>query len=205
MGKIIYNTDDELVFSLQGELGEVLIPSMKDYKFNFSSGGQPDITIGYMNFNISFVMDISEDDYEGFMAFASWCGQGGNFALQFNTSEIASTTLDNAAGKSESDPKLVPLTATTGLTVGQKYFIISDDKLKFEYVEIASISGGVSILTVNDLKYNYSSEDVFRAYRYFPLCLALSLEKFGAKRTGALDTTARGYRRFSFKCKEDLT
>ena len=69
MGKIIYNTDDELVFSLQGEKGELLEPEMKDSQFNFSGGGQPDITVGYFDFSLRFTIDINEEDYLDFLKF----------------------------------------------------------------------------------------------------------------------------------------
>lgn len=71
-----------------------------------------------------------------------------------------STTLDGSAGADQSDPNLIPLTATTGCEVGRLYLLTSGTSER-EWVEVAEVDSGVSVTAKHPLHGTYSSGAAF--------------------------------------------
>jgi hypothetical protein len=74
------------------------------------------------------------------------------------------TTMDAAGGATETDPTLVPLTATTGATVGRRYLLTAVNGFK-EWVEVEAVSSGVSVKVRHPLQGEYASADTFASTR----------------------------------------
>ncbi len=75
-----------------------------------------------------------------------------------------STTLDAAAGQGQTDPRAIPLTATTGVTKGRQYLIKTTEG-DSEWPEIISIESGVQAIARNPLSNSYVSGDSFQSTR----------------------------------------
>lgn len=74
------------------------------------------------------------------------------------------TTLDASAGFSQTNPRLIPITATTGAAIGRSYLVTAADGFK-EWIEVAEIDSGVSVTARNPLAGNYASADTFQSTR----------------------------------------
>lgn len=116
------------------------------------------VTIGLDNFS-------ERDFYRKLQAWFAWAGQGEEYGFALDKDEKADTTLDGAAAAAQ---KIIPLTATVGITVGKFYKVFSDDFTKYEIIEVASISSGVSVTAVENLIWAYASGDFFQAEDYWP-------------------------------------
>jgi len=115
---------------------------------------------------MSFDAYFSESGYYDLVAWWSWARQGRVWSFTLDSLKTVNTTLDDSAAAGE---KVIPLTATAGLSVDEVCFIRAEDNDdEFEIVEIASISAGVSITAKDNLKYSYSSNDTFRHLEYWP-------------------------------------
>lgn len=99
------------------------------------------------------------------MAWWSWAVRGKQYAVALDSAEVADTTLDGTAAAGQA---VIPLTATTGITVGKQYLVREAAGDEFEVIEVQSISAGVSVTATANLKYGYASGDVFRARDYVP-------------------------------------
>lgn len=84
----------------------------------------------------------------------------GSGALETNPA----TTLDAAAGRGETSPHLIPVTATTGITEGRSYLITSVLGFK-EWFEVAEIESGVSVTAKHPLHNTYASGDAVETTR----------------------------------------
>ena len=76
------------------------------------------------------------------------------------TVDTVNTTTDAAAGESQDNRRLIPLTATTGITVDESYLITDTTGLK-EWVEVEAINSGVSVVVKSDLAHDYTSGATF--------------------------------------------
>ena len=76
------------------------------------------------------------------------------------TVDSVNTTTDSAAGKSEDNRRLIPLAATTGVEVDQRYLLTDTTGLN-EWVEVGAIASGVSITAKSDLENDYTSGATF--------------------------------------------
>jgi hypothetical protein len=74
------------------------------------------------------------------------------------------TTLDAAAGVGQSDPRLLPVTATTGFAVDRSYLVTSADGFK-EWFDVAEIDSGVSVTARHPLHNTYASADTVQSTR----------------------------------------
>ncbi len=74
------------------------------------------------------------------------------------------TTTDAAAGTSESNPKLIPLTATTSIEAGRRYLLTDASSLK-EWVEVDAVASGVSVTAKHPLHNDYASGATFASTR----------------------------------------
>lgn len=72
-----------------------------------------------------------------------------------------STTFDGNAGDSSADPLLLPLAATTGIAIGDRY-MVTDASGEVEFVEVREITSGVSVGIRHNLKNDYVSGDTFK-------------------------------------------
>ncbi len=76
------------------------------------------------------------------------------------TVDAVNTTTDAAAGASQDNRRLVPLTATTSIATGQTYLLTDTTGVK-EWVEVDAIASGVSVTAKSDLEHDYSSGATF--------------------------------------------
>jgi len=134
---------------------------------------------------------LTESAYYDAIAFWSWARQGKPFSLAMDSAKTFSSTLDDAAA---ADQKVIPLTATEGLTVGDICVIETDADNQFEIVEIASISAGVSVTIVDNLKQAYALGDKLRHFEYYPDLVSLD-KNFNPPKLGK-------YYRHTFKFAE---
>jgi hypothetical protein len=74
------------------------------------------------------------------------------------------TTLDGDAGSSAADPRLVPLLATTDVAIERTYRVTAASGA-FEWVEVESISSGVSVTAKHPLHNIYASGATFQSTR----------------------------------------
>lgn len=145
---------------------------------------------------------FSEDTYLYYLlSWWAWASSNKTMSFAADADYVASTTLDDAANSGQ---KVIPLTDTSNLSVGDKCFIKSADSLhEFEGVKIASINAGVSITAVNDLINSYSSGDSFRHVEYWP-SLRCTNKNFKPERTNIDGTDNDFYFYFDFEFEELL-
>lgn len=74
------------------------------------------------------------------------------------------TTLDAAAGVGQTNLKLIPLTATTGASVG-RWYLLTAAKGHKEIVEVDEVDSGVSVTAKHNLHNAYASGDAFVSTR----------------------------------------
>lgn len=123
---------------------------------------------------------FTEAIYRDLLAWWSWAGAGQPWSFCMNTDEDSATTLDGSAAAGQ---KVIPLTDTTGFTAGDVCLIRSNDRFTFEVVVIASVSAGVSVTAVANLKSAYVSGATFRHLEYFPNAISLD-DEFRPKKHG---------------------
>lgn len=121
------------------------------------------VTIGLDNFS-------ERDFYRKLQAWWAWAVQGQEYGFALDKDEKVDTTLDGAAAAAQ---KVIPLTSTTGIGVGKFYKIFSDDLTKYEIIEVASISAGVSVTAVENLIWAYADGDFFQTEDYWPKVVSL--------------------------------
>jgi len=138
------------------------------------------VTIGLDNF-------AERDFYRKLQAWFAWAGQGEEYGFALDKDEKADTTLDGAAAAGQ---KVIPLTSTTGITVGKFYKVFSVDFTKYEIIEVDSISVGVSVTAVENLIWAYASGDVFQTEDYWPKIVSLD---------DTLPTVERAHGTFEFE------
>jgi hypothetical protein len=81
------------------------------------------------------------------------------------TASTINTTLDAAAGVSQSDPRRVPLTATTGCVDGIPAKIAEDSDLRSELVEINAVASADYVSVREPLEFDYTSGATFVGIR----------------------------------------
>jgi hypothetical protein len=124
------------------------------------------VTIGLDNF-------AERDFYRKLQAWFAWAGQGEEYGFALDKDNKINTTLDGTAAAGQ---KVIPLTSTTGITIGNFYKIFSVDFTKYEIIEVDSISAGVSVTAVENLIWAYASGDVFQTEDYWPTVVSLDDE-----------------------------
>jgi hypothetical protein len=124
---------------------------------------------------------FTESVYRDLLAWWAWAGAGQPWSFAMNTDEDSSTTLDGSAAAAQ---KVIPVTDTTGFTAGDVCLIRSADRFTFEVVVIDSVSSGVSVTAVANLKNAYVSGAGFRHLEYFPNAISLD-DDFRPKKRGA--------------------
>lgn len=78
--------------------------------------------------------------------------------------DLVSTTVDAASGYGQTNPRLVNLTSTANINIGQHYVLIAADSER-EWIEPVSIDSGVSITARHPLQNTYASGDTFKGVR----------------------------------------
>lgn len=116
---------------------------------------------------------FTEAVYEELLGWWSWASQGQAFSFAMDTNEDSETTLDGAAAAGQ---KVIPVTSTSGFTAGDICLVRSANRFLFEAITIDSVSAGVSVTAVANLKNSYESGDTFRHLQYFPSALILDNE-----------------------------
>ena len=120
----------------------------------------------------------------------SWAVRGKAYAFALDDTETADTTLNGAAAAGQ---KVIPLTLTTGITVGKQYLVRELAGHEEELITVASISAGVSVTAVDNLIFGYLSGDIFRSRDYLPKLVSLD-DEFPLRQhitTWSLDHQAR--------------
>lgn len=182
-----------------GMAGLKKIPTQKK-STNESGSGKIETINQFGRFEYTFDGYFTRQLYYDLWAWWSWARQGKTWSFALDSANVANTTLDGAAAAAQ---KTVPLTATTSLTAGDFGLIRnirSDDE--FEVVEINTVSAGVSVAVVDNLKYTYAATDTFRHLDYFPSVISLDKD-FNPPVTGVKDVTAKYYHH-TFKFVEAL-
>ncbi len=118
--------------------------------------------------------------YYDLVAWWSWVRQGKTWALAMDSGNVGDTTLDGAAAAAQ---KTVPLTATAAFSADDYCLIQAADDDEFEIVQIDSVSAGVSIAAVENLKFTYAVGDKFTHLNYFPEVISLD-NSFNPKKSG---------------------
>ena len=108
--------------------------------------------------------------YRRLQAWFAWAGQGEEYGFALDKDDKINTTLDGAAAAAQ---KVIPLTATAGIQVGNFYKVFSDDNTKYEIIEVDSISAGVSVTAVENLIWAYADGDFFQTEDYWPKVVSL--------------------------------
>lgn len=173
--------DGKTIDLLVGDLGlETTYTQERDE--NRSGSGKMEVINHYGIQVMEFDAYFSESVYRDLVAWWSWARQGQAWAFAMDSDAAASTTLDGAAAAAQ---KVIPLTATTGFEAGDVCLIRAEDADdEFEIVVIASVSAGVSVTAVANLKYGYASGDTFRHVDYWPSVISLDAE-FNPRKRGA--------------------
>ena len=81
-------------------------------------------------------------------------------SAELATVDPVTTTTDGAAGASEDNRRLVPLTSTANVAVGEVYRLTDATGLS-EPVTVAAINAGVSVLLKSDLEEDYTTGAAF--------------------------------------------
>lgn len=74
------------------------------------------------------------------------------------------TTFDAAAGEGQANPRLCPVAATTGMTVGRR-LLLTNATAETEWAEVAEIDSGVSFTARHPLHNTYASGDTVESTR----------------------------------------
>ena len=136
-----------------------------------SGSGKTETINQYGIQEISVRAIFAESVYRQLFGWWAWARQGQEFAFTMDSNKTGNTTLDAAAAAAQ---KVIPLTGTGDFSVGDYCLIRADDNDdEFEIIEIASISVGVSVTSVDNLINSYTSGDVFRHWRYWPDVVSL--------------------------------
>lgn len=75
------------------------------------------------------------------------------------------TTLDAAAGPSQTNPRNIPLTATTGVSVGRTYLVTHAASGLKEFVEVDSVTSADSVTVKHPLHNDYAINATFQTTR----------------------------------------
>lgn len=98
----------------------------------------------------------------------SWAMRGEVFAVAYNSTKAANTTLDGAVASAT-----IPLTATTSIAAGDILLLEKADKSYYEIVVVASVDDGVSATATANLVNAFTTGDTCRHFYYMPSCTAL--------------------------------
>lgn len=196
--RIIYNSINiDLVLGRTG-LVQILKQTRNQ---NESASGLIETINLFGRFDYIFDSYFSEQVYFDLWAWWSWARQGKTWSFALDSDNVGDTTLDGSAASAQ---KTIPLTATAAFSIGDFCLIRTADlDDEFEIVEIDTISAGVSVDVVDNLKFSYTSGDYFSHKDYFPSVLAIGKE-FQPTITGVKDTTLKFYKH-SFEFTENFT
>ena len=86
------------------------------------------------------------------------------FSLSGAIETDPNTTLDGDAGPTQTNPRNIPLTATTGITAGRTFLLTGAATLK-EWVEVESVTAGASITARHPLHNDYATGATFVSTR----------------------------------------
>lgn len=143
---------------------------------------------------MAFQAHFTEAIYRDLVAWWSWARQGKPWAFSKDSGNTGNTTLDGAAAAGQTN---VPLTATAGFSATDKCLIRAvDNDDEYEIVVISSVDTGVKIVASANLKWSYTSNDIFRHWDYWPSVVSMD-EDFNPKRDG-------DYYKHLFKFVENL-
>lgn len=142
-----------------------------DRSVSFSASGKAGSVFETAFDRVSISIDKFADRefYRDLFHWWAWAAQGEEYGFALDSADKIATTLDGAANAGQ---KVIPLTSTTGIAIGTRYKLISDDRTKYEIIEVDSISAGVSVTAVDNLVWAYISGDLFRSEDYFPAVVA---------------------------------
>lgn len=118
-----------------------------------------------------FLEHFEDKDFERQLyAWWSWAQRGEAYAVALDSADVIDTTLDGAAPAGQD---VIPLTATAGIVIGNRYKIREVSGNEEEKIEVASISAGISVTATANLKYGYLSGDTFQSPEFLPKVISL--------------------------------
>lgn len=138
----------------QGRTGLTMVHKQNRNQNESASGKIETINI-FGRFDYEFDSFFSEQLYFDLMAWWSWARQGKGFSFALDSDNTGYTKLDAAAASGQ---KVIPVTTTSDFTTGD--FCLqraTDNDDEFEIIEIDSVSAGVSVTAVDNLKYSYTA------------------------------------------------
>lgn len=167
--KIVYNSKT-ITFPIAG----YRVQLNQERSDNFSASGVHEaICIREWDEIVTMLKNLTKEQIHDFYAWWSYARLGNSYALAVDSGLDENTTLDGSASAGQ---KVVPLTSTTGFSVGDYCLIKEAAGDDYEIVEIASISAGVSITAVENLLNAYASGDIFRHINYWPTVVVKNKE-----------------------------
>lgn len=126
-----------------------------------------EVVISLRNFvDVDFEADLE--------AWWSWALRGEQYAFAMDSADKIDTTLDGTAASGQ---KVIPLTSTVGIVVGNKYIVREAAGNEWEVIEVDTISSGISVTALVNLKYGFLTADVFRTRKYHPKVIATESDK----------------------------
>ena len=172
---------------------------MHESSVDRSYSGKVQIINQYGIQEMSFGSMFSMATYYKLLAWWSWARQGKLWAFTMDSTKTGNTTLDGGAASGQ---KVIPVTSTTAFLATDVCLLKKEDSDDaYEVIVIASVSAGVSVTAVDNLKFNYTASDSLKHLDYWPE--VVTLNKFAPTRTGAVNTTDK-YWRNTFKFTEAL-
>lgn len=103
--------------------------------------------------------------YRKLQSWWSWAAQKLEYGFALDKDDKINILLDGAAAAAQ---KTIPLANTTGIVMGRRYRLRTQDTTKEEIIEVDTIDAGVSVDAVDNLDWPYASGDTFRSEDYWP-------------------------------------
>lgn len=180
MPRIIYDSDKTIDLNIGPE--SLLVESVQNGNINYSGGGKYEAINWYCIDQITLDVRFKEATYRKLYSWWHfWARHRKAFALAMDTGAMVSTTLDAAAAAAQT---IIPVTSTTGFTIGDTVQIRSSINLDREIAEVYAISEGISITIDRDLMHSFVSGDILRHANYYPYLICTD-ESFKPLRTGS--------------------
>jgi len=185
--------DTKTIDLLLGDDG-LLINYTQEREQERSGSGKTETINLYGIQEMAFEAYFTESIYRDLIAWWSWARQGKSWAFAKKSGDVGNTTLDDTAAAGQ---KNVPLTDTAAFSAGDVCLLRAvDNDDEYEIVVIGSVDAGVKIVAVDNLKFSYTANDIFRHKDYWPDVVSLDAE-FNPKRNG-------DYYKHIFKFAENL-
>jgi len=149
------------------ELSEMERVRTSDREIRRSASGKIGSIFEHTFDEVEIVLDEFDERefYRSLQAWWAWAAQGLEYGFALDKDDKINVLLDAAAAAAQ---KTIPLASTTGIVVGRRYRLRTQDTTKEEIIEVDTINAGVSVDAVDNLIWPYASGDTFRSEDYWP-------------------------------------